>query len=642
MPLEKSRLRLQPLSLLAPHPRAKRSVSAMGPQPHGAVRETRRDLVRLDKLPSTRYISLIASPIDGLNRKGCVVQKPAGTVTLSSAAGEALIAQVRQSNLPPADAGMVEQIIRMYFWLVFALQEAKLSVKRLRTLLFGSSAQPQELSTSGASATASEPRRPGARGEVPPPVAEGPPGLETAAREAGCGQSPGEGAPTPKGGHRAGTGRLGTDAYVGAERAQCRHEELAVGQRCPVCGQGTLYELPPGVEIRIDGHGLLSAMRYELQKLRCSACGQIFTAPLPREAGEAKYRPRARAVLVVGRYYLGLPFYRIEDYQAMLGVPMPDATQWDQIEQVGDCCYRVFEHLEFLAAQGELIHQDDTSVRIVTLIKENQQIRAQAAAQGLSRAKERTGMFTTALVIRVGERLLCLYYCGRSHAGENLAALLAHREADQAPPIVMSDALSRNEVDEEGVIRCHCLAHGRRQFSDIAEVFPSECQVVLDALKQVFDHDEEARDQQMSPPARLAYHQAYSQPLMDELKDWLAKQVDDRLVEPNSSLGQAIAYMQKHWATLTRFLSIPDAPLDNNVVERALKLFIRQRNNSLFYKTEYSAYLASVLTSLIATCVYAGVNAVEYLVALQEHRAEVFADPAAWLPWTYAASRASP
>ena len=68
------------------------------------------------------------------------------------------------------------------------------------------------------------------------------------------------------------------------------------------------------------------------------------------------------------------------------------------------------------------------------------------------------------------------------------------------------------------VIRCHCLAHGRRQFSDIEEVFPRECRVVIDALKQVFDHDEEAREQQMSPEARLAYHQAYSQPLMDELK----------------------------------------------------------------------------------------------------------------------------
>jgi transposase len=560
-----------------------------------------------------------------------MVKKPAGTVTLRSEDGEVLIAQVHQSNLPPASAGRVEYIIRMYFWLVFALQEAKLSVKRLRTLLFGSSAQPEEQPASEASATASEaPGQTAGEGEG------------ASGREAAVVAPTSEAQPKPKGGHRPGTGRLGAEAYVGAERIECRHEDLAVGQRCPLCGQGTLYALPPGVEIRIDGHALLSAMRYELQKLRCSACGQIFTAPLPSEAGQEKYSPRARAVLVVGRYYLGLPFYRLQGYQAMLGVPIPDATQWDQIERVGDCCYVVFEYLELLAAQGELIHQDDTSVRIVTLIKANQAMRAQAAAQGFSRPKERTGMFTTALVIRVGERLICLYYSGRAHAGDNLAALLEQREADQAPPIVMSDALSRNEIDEETVIRCHCLAHGRRQFSDIAEVFPSECQVVLEALKQVFDHDEEARDQQMGPQARLAYHQAYSQPLMDELKDWLDRQLEDRLVEPNSALGQAIAYMQNHWATLTRFLSVPNAPLDNNLVERALKLFIRQRNNSLFYKTEYSAYIASALTSLIATCVYAGVNAVEYLVALQEHRSEVFAAPEAWLPWTYQANRAPP
>ena len=169
-----------------------------------------------------------------------------------------------------------------------------------------------------------------------------------------------------------------------------------------------------------------------------------------------------------------------------------------------------------------------------------------------------------------------------------------------------------------------------------------ECEVVIDALKQVFDHDDEARDQQLSPEARLAYHRALSQPIMDELKQWLQKQFDDRLVEPNSSLGKAISYMQTHWEKLTRFLSIPGAPLDNNLVERALKLFIRQRKNSLFFRTEHSAYIASVLTSLIATCFYAGVHAWDYLVALQEHRREVFADPASWLPWSYAPSRASP
>jgi hypothetical protein len=396
------------------------------------------------------------------------------------------------------------------------------------------------------------------------------------------------------------------------------------------------------VEVRIDGHALLSAMRYELHKLRCSACGQIFTAPLPREAGEEKFSARARAVLVMCRYYLGLPFSRLQDYQAMQGVPVPDATQWDQIEKVGDCSYVVFAYLETLAAQGELIYQDDTSVRILTLIKENDEMRAQAEALGLSRAKERTGMFTTALVVKVGERTMCLYYCGRAHAGENLAALLAQRQADRDKPVVMSDALSRNEVDEASVMRCHCLAHGRRQFSDIAEVFPVECQVVIEVLTQVFDHDAEARDQQMSPEARLLYHQEASRPLMEELKRWLDRQLAERLVEPNSALGKAMASMQGHWATLTRFLEVAGAPLDNNLVERALKLFIRQRNNSLFYRTEYSASIASVLTSLIATCLHAGVNALEYLVALQEHRREVFAEPVAWLPWTYASSRASP
>src|SRR6516162_759186 len=222
-----------------------------------------------------------------------------------------------------------------------------------------------------------------------------------------------------------------------------------------------------------------------------------------------------------------------------------------QIEKVGDCSYRVFAYLERLAAQGELIYQDDTSVRILSLIGENLKARAEAEALGLSRSKERTGMYTTALVVQVGERTICLYYSGRAHAGENLQALLEQRQANLDKPLVMSDALSHNEADETTLIRCHCLAHGRRQFSDLQDVFPQECRVVIEALKQVFDHEAEARDRQMSPAARFAYHQAYSRPIMDELHRWLDQQVEECLVEPNSALGKAIAYMQGHWETLT-------------------------------------------------------------------------------------------
>lgn len=327
----------------------------------------------------------------------------------------------------------------------------------------------------------------------------------------------------------------------------------------------------------------------------------------------------------------------------MRGVPVPDATQWDQIEQVGDCAYKVFEQMEKEAAQGELIFQDDTAVRIVSLMQENLARVTAVQAQGRAMPKERTGMHTTALVVKIGEHTAILYYSSRRHAGENLQGLLDQREAGLAKPLAMSDALSSNEVaDESRLIRCHCLAHGRRKFSDLADVFPQECQVVLAVVKQVFDHDEQARDAQFSPSERLAYHQCLSGPLMEELKTWLAKQVDDRLVEPNSALGKAIAYLQNHWDTLTQFLPCEGAPLDNNLAERVLKLFIRQRKNSLFFKSEHSAYIASVLTSLIATCLYAGVNALEYLVALQEHRSEVWAAPGAWLPWTYQAALAPP
>jgi transposase len=319
-----------------------------------------------------------------------------------------------------------------------------------------------------------------------------------------------------------------------------------------------------------------------------------------------------------------------------VGVPVPDATQWDQIEHVGNCAYPVFKYLEKVAAQGEVIYQDDTPVRILSLIEEHHE------AQDRTGTTARTGMYTTALIVQVGERRICLYYAGRQHAGENLTALLHKREGQRDKPLVMSDALTSNNAEEAGLIRCHCLAHGRRKFSELEEVFPVESAVVTTALKFVFEHDKATRAKQLSAPKRLAYHQTYSGPIMAALQKWLEQQTTDRLVEPNSSLGKAIGYLLGHWKTLTRFLTIPGAPLDNNVAERALKLCIRQRKNSLFYATEHSAYIASLLTSVIATCLQAGVNALEYLVVVQEHRQEVFANPSAWLPWNYPAPVGTP
>lgn len=198
--------------------------------------------------------------------------------------------------------------------------------------------------------------------------------------------------------------------------------------------------------------------------------------------------------------------------------------------------------------------------------------------------------------------------------------------------------MSSNNAAEATLMRCHCLAHGRRKFRELDEAFPAERAVVVNALREVFEHEEYTQTEQMPVHDRLTYHQAKSGPILTKLQRWLEQQRAERWVEPNSSLGKAITSLLDHWETLTRFLHEPGAPLENNVAERALKLVIRQRKNSLFSATEQSASIASILTSVIAPGVQAGINAVDYLGAVQEHRQEVFANPSAWLPWNYEAA----
>jgi transposase len=258
-------------------------------------------------------------------------------VQLSREEGEALIERIERNALNADDRQLLVKLLTFYFWLLFALREAKLSLKRIKALVFGEKPKkPRPPSSDGTPSGGSEQPTSPTHG-VPTPVAAAPP----------VKKSP------------PGHGRQGADVYRAAQRVECRHEELAVGEQCPASGRGTLYRLPPDVEMRLDGNALLSAVRYEVEKLRCSACGQIFTASVPAAAGTEKYTARARAVLALAHYYLGVPWPRLEGFQALVGVPVPDATQWDHGEIVGDCMYPIFKWLEKEAAQGEVIFQDD-------------------------------------------------------------------------------------------------------------------------------------------------------------------------------------------------------------------------------------------------------------------------------------------
>jgi hypothetical protein len=374
------------------------------------------------------------------------------------------------------------------------------------------------------------------------------------------------------------------------------------------------------------GSPMLKALRYVLQKLRCSLCGKVFCTCLPEGVSqEERYNEEARAVISLEKYYMGAPFYRLEQFQKLLGVPLADATLWEQAEKVGDALYPVYKELIHLAAQGEIIHNDDTTVRILSLMKENEE----------NPKIERKGMYTTGIVSFTCNQRIVLFFSGRPHAGENLDSVLIKRQADLSPIIQMADALPSSKPKIAKTVLCNCLAHAIRKFEEISDFFPEACEYVQNLLAKVYQIDDQAKELGMNPKERLSLHISLSKPVMEKLKIWLDEQIEQKLVEPQSSLGKAIQYMRNHWKEQTRFLYVEGAPLDNNVCEQALKVPIRNRKNALFYKSEHGALIGDILMSVIHTCALSQQNPFFYLVALQAHRRLVFRNPSKWLPWNY-------
>lgn len=427
---------------------------------------------------------------------------------------------------------------------------------------------------------------------------------------------------------RTGHGRGKAKDYTGARWVRVAHPGCKPGQRCPDCQRGALRaQKRLATILRIEGSPPIAAAAYALERLRCDACGKVFTAPAPAEAGQEKYAPSVAATIALLRYGCGMPHYRLARLQQSLGVPLPESTQWELLSPLAEAAQPIFATLVALAANAPLLHHDDTTMRILDLR------RAGAAAAEID--PRRKGTFTSNVLAEVEQHPVALYFTGWQHAGENLAAVLRQRAVDLSPPIQMCDALSRNQHPDCHTILAFCLSHGRREFVTAAPSFPDECRHVLDSLREVYGFDAEAKELGLDPMQRLAHHQTHSQPVMEQLAAWMREKIDGKHVEPNSSLGQATGYMLKHWNPLTLFLRHPGAPLDNNRCEQALKMAILHRKNSLSYKTLVGAKTGDLFMSLIHTCRLNRINPFAYLLAIATRPAEAKLQPAAWLPWNY-------
>jgi transposase len=531
------------------------------------------------------------------------------------------VLQRAEQALDAKDAELIRAVFQSYAYVAGLVDDKNTSIRRLRQLFFGARTEKTDAVV-------------GRKTEKP--AATGPKDAAAETEVAGGGAeavtAPAAAAEPSAPGH----GRNGADAYRGAERIEVPHPALRAGDPCPACREGIVYDKAPGVLVRITGQPPLAATIYQLQKLRCHLCGQVFTAPAPEAAGSRKYDATAGSMIGLLKYGSGLPFNRLEGLQGHLEIPLPASTQWDIVQAVAANLTPAFAELIRQAAQGDVLHNDDTTVKILELMASRRGDEGRAGAEGEGdEAEPRTGLFTSGVVALGDGHRVALFFSGRRHAGENLAEVLKLRAAELPPPIQMCDALSRNLPGELQTILAHCLAHARRQFVEVYERFPEPCRYLLEALAVVYRNDALARGRRLSPEERLRFHQEASGPTMRQLHDWLTRQLDEKLAEPNSALGGALRYMLRHWEELTLFLRQAGAPLDNNVCERALKKAILHRKNALFYKTQNGARVGDLFMSLIYTCQLNQANPFDYLTELQRHADAVAASPQLWMPWNY-------
>jgi len=285
-----------------------------------------------------------------------------------------LLKRAESGSLQEKDIELIKGMAECIAVLSQAVDEKASSVKKLLRMVFGATTEKKE--------------------NVP-----------GTSKEKNTGQVPkGNGDPKRKDKKKGNNGPNGADTYVGAERVPVKHPDLTPGSSCPLCKEGKLYKnSKPGIEIRVKGAAPLQATVYELQKLRCNLCGKIFTAPLPKEAGNKKYDAAAVAMIALLKYGSGLPFNRIDGLQANLGVPLPSSTQWDIINKSIKYFNLVYEIMIELAAQGKIFHNDDTNIKIQSLIKENK-----------NNSPVRKGMFTTGIVSINDTRKIVLFFPGVS------------------------------------------------------------------------------------------------------------------------------------------------------------------------------------------------------------------------------------
>jgi transposase len=565
----------------------------------------------------------------------------------------AISERIRANQLSPDDRALLLFLVRITPWILSKLKKRTFLVSRLKDMLWGKKSESardilKEINTEAASeeeATTADavcplpltpilddtPSCDASEHSLPIPPNQDPPApcivipINKKKRK-----YPKNRKPSPR----------GKAAFPNVVPIEIVHEQCKSGDPCPKCLKGRMYKLKRmGVFLKWVGQSLLRPIIYLQEQWRCNNCGWISGATMPQDVTSSDGSDTASAMIAVLKYGCGFPFYRFSKMQGWFKLPISPSTLWNKMKDgLLDVAEVIWNHMRTVAAQGEIIHNDDTIGKILSLMektpKDSKNPRLPSEVK--PKKKPRKAVSTTGILSKAGNLRILLFFTGHANAGENLEELLNERDKTLKPATQMSDASTTNRPGLlQKVIETLCLTHGRRGFIRAYRSAKKACTFVILKLQEVYKIEAQAKREGLTPEERLKLHQEKSGPVMKELKTWFDLQIETKQVEPNSPLGEAIQYMRNHWPGLTAFLSVPGAPLTNDELEQAFKNVKIHLKNSLFYKTLFGAKVGDMMMSVIHTTVLCGENPWEYLVEIQRNREAVKLNPGAWMPWNF-------
>lgn len=546
-------------------------------------------------------------------------------IRISSQQADELMERVKNKQTTQQDVDIILGLIAFNLWLQNVLSRAKITIKKLKSI-FGFKRESKKKSKK----TSEEDNN---KTEDPIDIKPGDSPADVANNESSPENNAKQNIIIPKWDPTKNHGRNAANDYSGCLTTVVPFDDaMLLENKCPDCAKhntdANLYPVDPCVLVFLDSQPLISGERYQLQRARCAVCQTYFTAPLPDKlVDRPKYLPACISSIAIHHYYAGFPFKRLEMLQAAQKVPLPDATQFDLMDKLYSSVIKyVAPVLRQNAANGSSLYLDDTTGRIIDQALENSR-------------HDKKAIHATALLSDYQGHRIYLFDTNTLTAGKQLKLLLTQRTIEE-DFMTMTDASASNfpMLDDNLVARwviTLCLSHGRRRFVELLGDADEDIVFILDLIAQVYDNERYCKQNKLNKQQRLLYHQQHSAPIMEAMRIWFNNLLLYKHVEPNSRLGESIIYMLKRWEWLTQFLRVPGAALDNNICEQAIKVMIRYRNNSLFYKTLYGATIGDAIMSMLHTTVHAGVNIFDYLNILQQYANLVQQHPECWLPWNY-------